>query len=263
MNTDDLFCRAADLIRCARHLVVLTGAGISTPSGIPDFRSLKSGLWGKVNPFSVASLPVFRMRPQAFFDWIRPLVRTFLDAIPNPAHLALAQLEQVGRLKAIITQNVDALHQKAGSENVIEVHGHIRKATCVRCYDIVPIDTIVPRFVEGNEVPRCEKCGGVLKPNVILLGEQLPYQEINAARRETSDCDLMLVVGSSLTVAPAAELPRVARENGAQIIVVNKQPTPIDKIATLVIRADVVVALPHIVSLVLGSKSKSRDCSPS
>jgi NAD-dependent deacetylase len=206
---------------------------------------------------------MFRVRPQAFFDWIRPLVRTFLDAIPNPAHLALAQLEQVGRLKAIITQNVDALHQKAGSKNVIEVHGHIRQATCVRCYDTVPTDTIVPRFVDGNEVPRCEKCGGVLKPNVILLGEQLPYREINAARRETSDCDLMLVVGSSLTMAPAAHLPQVAQENGAQVIVINKQPTPIDKIATLVIHTDVVVALPRIVSLVLGSISKKPDRSSS
>jgi NAD-dependent deacetylase len=255
MNTDTLLHRAADLIRCARHLVVLTGAGISTPSGIPDFRSLKSGLWGKANPFAVASLPVFRIRPQAFFDWIRPLVRTFLDALPNPAHVALAQLEQVGRLKAIITQNVDALHQKAGSRNVIEVHGHIRKATCVRCYDVVPTDTIVSRFVDNDQVPRCEKCGGVLKPNVILLGEQLPYREINAARRETSDCDVMLVVGSSLTMAPAANLPYIARENGAQVIVVNKQPTPIDKLATLVIRTDVAVALPRIVSLVLGVPS--------
>jgi NAD-dependent deacetylase len=257
MNTDTLFHRAAELIRCARHLVVLTGAGISTPSGIPDFRSLGSGLWSKTNPLTVASLPMFRIRPQAFFDWIRPLVRTFLDAIPNPAHVALAQLEQVGRLKAIITQNVDALHQKAGSRNVIEMHGHIRKATCVRCYDVVSTGSLIPRLVGSDQVPRCEKCGGVLKPNVILIGEQLPYREINAARRETNDCDVMLVVGSSLTMAPAADLPYVARENGAQLIVVNKQPTPIDELATLVIHTDVVVALPRIVSLVLGGKSWS------
>jgi NAD-dependent deacetylase len=257
MNTDSLFHRAAELIRRARHLVVLTGAGISTPSGIPDFRSLGSGLWSKTNPLTVASLPMFRIRPQAFFDWIRPLVRTFLDAIPNPAHVALAQLEQVGKLKAIITQNVDALHQKAGSRNVIEVHGHIRKATCVRCYDVVPTDSLIPCLVDNDQVPRCAKCGGVLKPNVILIGEQLPYREINAARRETNDCDVMLVVGSSLTMAPAADLPYVARENGAQLIVVNKQPTPIDEFATLVIHTDVVEALPRIVSLVLSGKSRN------
>jgi NAD-dependent deacetylase len=256
MNADHVIHRAAELIRRARHLVVLTGAGISTPSGIPDFRSLKSGLWSKANPLVVASLSVFRLRPQAFFDWIRPLVRTFLDALPNPAHLALAQLEQVGKLQAIITQNVDALHQKAGSRNVIEVHGHIRKATCVRCYEVVPTDTLLPTFVDDSQVPRCEKCGGVLKPNVILIGEQLPHRAINAARRETSNCDLMLVVGSSLTMAPAADLPLAARQNGAELIVVNRQPTPVDKLATLVIRSDVVVALPRIVALVLGSKSR-------
>lgn len=256
MNADDLIHRAAELIRCARHLVVLTGAGISTPSGIPDFRSLRSGLWSKANPLVVASLSVFRIRPQVFFDWIRPLVRTFLDALPNPAHLALAQLEQVGKLKAIITQNVDALHQKAGSKNVIEVHGHIRKATCVRCYEVVSTDTLLPAFVDGSQVPRCEKCGGVLKPNVILLGEQLPYREINAARQETSNCDLMLVVGSSLTMAPTADLPLAARQNGAELIVINGQPTPVDKLATLVIHTDIVVALPRIVALVLGGRSR-------
>jgi NAD-dependent deacetylase len=258
MNGEPLLCRAAELIRSARHLVVLTGAGISTPSGIPDFRSSGSGLWSKVNPFVVASLPVFRIRPQLFFDWIRPLVRTFLDAIPNPAHLALTQLEQVGKLKAIITQNIDALHQKAGSKNVIEVHGHIRKATCVRCYNVVSTDEIIPRFVDHHELPRCEKCGGILKPNVILVGEQLPFREINAARLEASQCDVMLIVGSSLSVAPAADLPFLARERGAQVIVLNRQSTPIDAHATLVIREDVAVALPRIVSLVLGNPSQIR-----
>lgn len=254
MNTDTLCYRAAELIRRARHLVVLTGAGISAPSGIPDFRSFTSGLWNKANPLVVASLSVFRIRPQLFFDWIRPLVRTFLDALPNPAHLALAQLEQVGRLKAIITQNVDALHQKAGSSNVIEVHGDIREATCVRCYDVVPTDKIVPYFVDGCQVPRCEKCGGVLKPNVILVGEQLPVKQVIAARYQVNECDLMLVIGSSLNVAPVADLPLMAHEHGAQLIVLNQQPTPIDKYATLVIRADVADILPRIVSLVLSGK---------
>jgi NAD-dependent deacetylase len=259
MSTQVLFCRAAELIRSAHHLVVLTGAGISTPSGIPDFRSLTSGLWNRANPFVVASLSMFRVRPQLFFDWIRPLLRTFLDAIPNPAHTALAQLEQVGKLKAIITQNIDALHQKAGSKNVIEVHGHIRQATCVRCYDVVPTEALISRFVERRELPRCQKCGGILKPNVILIGEQLPFREINAARAEVSQCDVMLVVGSSLSIAPAADLPFIARERGAQVIMLNQQPTPMDNHATLVIREDIAVALPHIVSLVLLGQSPSHQ----
>ncbi len=261
MNRDALFCRAAELIRSARHLVVLTGAGISTPSGIPDFRSVTSGLWNKANPLIVASLSVFRIRPQLFFDWIRPLIGTFLDAIPNPAHLALTQLEQVGKLKAIITQNIDALHQKAGSKNVIEVHGHIRQATCVRCYDVVPTDEIISPLIDRRELPRCQKCGGILKPNVILVGEQLPFREINAARRETNHCDLMLIVGSSLSIAPVADLPFIARERGAQVIVLNKQPTPMDQHATVVIREDIAVALPRIVSLVLGGLSQEHRSS--
>lgn len=251
MDIEPLLSRAAELIRTARHLVVLTGAGVSTPSGIPDFRSARSGLWEKANPFIVASLQAFRVRPQMFFDWIRPLVRVFLDAVPNPAHLALAHLEQMGWLKAIITQNIDALHQKAGSSNVIEVHGHVREATCTRCYDVVPTETMVPQFIERREMPRCAKCGGILKPNVILYGEELPYQEINDARHQAGTCDVMLVAGSSLSIAPVADLPFIARANGARVIVINQEPTPIDSQASLVIRADVAVVLPRIVSLLI------------
>lgn len=256
MSPDSLILSAADLIRRARHLVVLTGAGISTPSGIPDFRSIKSGLWNKANPLIVASLSMFRIRPSLFFDWIRPMVRTFLDALPNPAHLALAQLEQLGNLKAIVTQNIDALHQKAGSNNVIEVHGHIRQATCVRCYKVVSTDTILSSL-DHSQVPRCT-CGGVLKPNVILVGEQLPVREINAARHQTTHCDLMLVVGSSLTTTPVSDLPLIAKDQGAQLIVVNGQPTPIDKYADIVIRRDVALVLPQIVSLVLNKRDHCR-----
>jgi len=247
MNTDPLLSRAAELIRLARHLVALTGAGVSTPSGIPDFRSPASGLWNKVNPLLVASLQVFRLRPQLFFDWVRPLIQTFLDAVPNPAHLALAQLEQMGRLKALITQNIDNLHQKAGSRNVIEVHGHMRQATCIRCYHTVPIDGMLLQFIRSRELPRCDKCGGILKPNVILLGEQLPFREIYAAREAARSCDVMLIAGSSLSISPASDLPYLARENGAQVILINQQPTPFDDQASLLIREDVAIALPQIV----------------
>lgn len=251
MDTNALFSRAADLILAARHLTVLTGAGISTPSGIPDFRSPGSGLWGKVNPFLVASIQGFRIQPQSFFDWVRPLVGKLLQAVPNPAHLALAQLEKMGRVKAIITQNIDALHQKAGSQNVIEVHGHIRQATCVRCYATVALETILWPFLNEHKIPRCERCGGVLKPNVILFGEQLPVAQVNAALSQARTCDLMLVVGTSLNVSPVAELPFIAHQNGAGIIVINREPTPVDRYAALVIRQDLVMALPAIVSCIV------------
>jgi NAD-dependent deacetylase len=248
MNTHTLLGRAAELICHARYLVALTGAGISTPSGIPDFRSLNSGLWVKVNPLLVASIYAFHIRPQLFFDWVRPLVRTFLDAVPNPAHIALAQLEHMGRLKTIITQNIDALHQKAGSVDVIEVHGHMRSATCMGCHAEVPTDTVLPRFVEGRDMPRCDKCGSILKPNVVLFGEHLPLEAIDAAHRAAQACDTMLVAGSSLTMAPISNLPRIAQENGAYVIVINQQPTSFDRLASIVIREDVAVALPGIVS---------------
>lgn len=251
MNTKTLFSYAADLILGAHHLTVLTGAGISTPSGIPDFRSPGSGLWAQVNPFLVASLQGFRIQPQSFFDWVRPWVNKLIQAVPNPAHIALAQLEKMGRIKAIITQNIDALHQKAGSQNVIEVHGHIRQATCVRCYATVSIETILGRFLNEHEIPRCERCGGVLKPNIILFGEQLPVAQVNAALREARTCDLMLVAGTSLNVSPVADLPFIAHENGARVIVINREPTPIDQYATLVIRQDLVFALPGIVAQIV------------
>ena len=251
MNSESLLAKAAGLICQASNLVALTGAGVSTPSGIPDFRSSSSGLWNKVNPFLVASLQAFRIRPQLFFDWIRPVARTLIEAVPNPAHLALAQLEQMGRLKTIITQNIDNLHQKAGSKKVIEVHGHMRQATCVRCYEQVSTRALLPRFLDSKELPRCAKCGGVLKPNVILFGEQLPIEQINAARRAASTCDLMLILGSSVNVVPAADLPYIAHDNGAQMVVINQQPTPIDGLASLVIRDDVAVALPGILAHVV------------
>jgi NAD-dependent deacetylase len=249
MSTDPLLVRAADLISHAHHLTALTGAGISTASGIPDFRSPETGLWSKANPLLVATIHAFRIHPQWFYDWVRPLARTVLEARPNSAHIALAQLEKMGKLKAIVTQNIDSLHRKAGSQTVIEVHGHIRQATCIRCHQAVPTESILEQFIHGKGIPRCETCGGVLKPNVILYGEQLPFAEIDAARREARNCDLMLIAGSSLQTSPAAELPLIACEHGADVLVVNREPTPMDKYAALAIHRDLTVALPAIVSL--------------
>jgi NAD-dependent deacetylase len=240
--------------------VALTGAGASTPSGLPDFRSPDSGLWRGTNPFVVASLYGFRLRPRRFYDWIRPLARQVWEAEPNPAHVALAHLEGRGLLQAVITQNVDGLHQKAGSRNVIEVHGHIRQATCLRCRHAVPTASILDQFTASSEVPACARCGGLLKPDVVLFGERLPAQELDAARRETQACDVMLIAGTSLRVPPAAHLPSLAQAGGARLIVVNDEPTPIDDQCVLLIHADVAVALPGIVACLAKEAPESIDC---
>ncbi len=248
----DLVARSARLLREASYAVAMTGAGVSTPSGIPDFRSPDSGLWTKVDPFAVASLFAFRLHPQDFYDWIRPLARLIVEAQPNPAHQALARLEAAGLIKAVITQNIDGLHQRAGSQRVYEVHGHVREATCVRCYRVVPADSLIEKFVEDGQVPRCT-CGGLLKPNVILFGEQLPLQVLTAARKDVNACDLMLVAGSSLEVEPAADLPLAALGHDARLIIVNYQPTYLDERADVVIHADVAEILPRIVDMALSA----------
>jgi NAD-dependent protein deacetylase/lipoamidase len=251
MSLEDQIDRAADLIRHAHHAVALTGAGVSTPSGIPDFRSPTSGLWEKDNPMVVASITSFRADPQVFYNWLRPLAELILYAQPNAAHLALAHLEQRGLIKAVITQNIDGLHQKAGTRRVLEVHGHMRQATCIRCYTQVPANSLVARFLLTGEAPRCE-CGGVFKPDAILFGEQLPVRVLNQAIAEVRRCDLLLVAGSSLHVVPAADLPFLAAENAANTIIVNLEPTDFDPRADLVIHGDVAEVLPRIVELLPG-----------
>lgn len=249
MNLEVQIEQAARLIAEAEYVVSLTGAGHSTPSGIPDFRSPESGLWASSNPMEVASIFGFRQRPESFFEWVRPLVKILLEAEPNPAHKALADLEAMGRMKAVITQNIDGLHQRAGSQHVLELHGHIREATCIRCYNILPTDGFLPSFIENGQIPRCPSCGGILKPNVILFGEQLPVSVLNAAWGEVRACDVVLVAGTSLNVAPANDLPMTAVMHGAKAIVVNYQPTHLDPLAHVVIHQDVATVLPQIAAL--------------
>jgi len=237
--------KAAQIILSSKYVVALTGAGISTPSGIPDFRSPGSGLWEKVDPMAVASIYAFRLNPERFFEWFRPLGKTLLESRPNPAHIALAKLEEAGLLKAVITQNIDGLHQKAGSKRVLEIHGHIREAECIICRRSYPTESFLHNYLELGEIPRCQ-CGGILKPKVILFGEPLPKWVFLEAVGEAQRCDAMIIAGSSLEVYPAAELPTLAYQNGAKLIVVNLQSTYADSIADVVIREDVAVALPAI-----------------
>jgi NAD-dependent deacetylase len=243
---DQSILTAARLIRESSYAVALTGAGISTPSGIPDFRSPKSGLWDQVNSMQVANLFGFRTNPQAFYDWIRPLAALILAARPNPAHLALSRMQRLGRIKAIITQNIDRLHTQAGSQNVIEVHGHMSQMTCIRCYQVYDSDPFIQPILDAGQMPRCPQCGGVLKPNVILFGEQLPVRPLTAARKAAARCDVMLVAGSSLEVAPACDLPFEAQRHGATVIMVNFEKTFVDDMVNLVIHDNVATVLPQI-----------------
>ncbi len=238
--------QAANLIANAKYVVALTGAGISTPSGIPDFRSPDSGLWSKVDPMAVASLYSFRLSPHAFYEWARPLAKALVEAQPNPAHRALADLEGMGLLKAVITQNIDDLHRKAGSKRVLEIHGTMREATCLKCHRVVTTQGLVEQFIETGEIPLCQ-CGGMLKPNVVLFGEWLPKRVLLEAWGEAERCDLMLVIGSSLEVAPASEIPFVAQRYGAKLVIINHQETYLDDLAEVVIREDVAEVLPRIV----------------
>jgi len=243
--------KAGDLIRSARHAVVLTGAGISTPSGIPDFRSQNTGLWMKDDPMQVASLSAFTYRPNVFFNWLRPLAQKMWQANPNAAHIGLAELEKAGAIQAVITQNIDGLHQAAGSQNVLEVHGSARTASCKVCRISYPADQFRAAFLEGG-IPYCPVCGAILKPDIVLFEEMLPADVWTKAEWHCSQADVMLVVGSALEVVPAAGLPYTALEHGARLIINTISSTYLDEQAAILLPYDVVEIVPLIKSAVIG-----------
>lgn len=242
---------AAELLRTARQAVVLTGAGYSTPSGIPDFRTAGSGLWTKYLPMEVASLTTFRHNPELFFAWLRPLASHMISAQPNAAHLALARLEQAGYIQTVITQNIDGLHHRAGGRHILEVHGTFNTLTCVSCFQQIPSQGFLEAFVERGQMPKCPDCGSVLKPDIILYEEQLPVQTWLEAEATSKACDLMLVAGTSLEVLPSARLPLFAVEKGARLIIVNHSPTYMDVRADLIISEDVALVIPALCTEVL------------
>ena len=245
---DQQIQQAAELVRGATNIVALTGAGISTPSGIPDFRSPASGLWDNADPMVVASIDAFWRDPQPFYAWFRPLLATLRAAQPNPAHHALARLEAIGKVKAVVTQNIDDLHRQAGSRAIYELHGHLREVTCMQCQQIEPAQLLIDQFIEDGEIPY-HHCRGVLKPNVIFFGEALPRGEYAAAVSALRQADLVLVVGSSLEVAPASELPTVALDQHAKLVMINFDTTYLDAKADVAIHADAAEVLPRIVEL--------------
>jgi NAD-dependent deacetylase len=248
----DVIEHAIDLLLKARHTVALTGAGLSTPSGIPDFRSRDTGLWANYNPMEIATLHAFRHHTAEFFNWIRPLAHVMFEAQPNPAHRALVDLETAGRLATVITQNIDGLLQRAGATDVVELHGNIYTATCVRCYRVFASDHFAHSLIDEGRVPQCPACGNVLKPNVILFGEALPVQALMAARRAINRCDLLIVAGSSLEVAPAADLPMAVLARRAPLIVINHDPTYLDDQADVLIHDNVAEVLPELATACQG-----------
>jgi NAD-dependent deacetylase len=244
--------RAVELIRSSKSGVVLSGAGISTPSGIPDFRSAGSGLWSRYNPMEVASLSAFRYNPEKVFNWLRPLAQLMVTAEPNPAHYAVAQLEQNGYINTVITQNIDGLHHRAGSRHILEVHGSFQTLTCISCYRQQMAADYIKPYVEQGEIPHCPVCDNILKPDVVLFEEQLPAGTWIKARQATDSCDLMIVTGSSLEVVPVAGLPMRVVNNHAHLIVINQTDTYIDGCADVVLQGDLAEILPCISKEVTG-----------
>ncbi len=228
----------AELIRESRCTVALTGAGISVPSGIPDFRTPETGLWANVDPMEVAHIDVFERDPARFWSYYRPRFHSLGDKLPNAGHEALAELEQGGMLEGVITQNIDRLHRSAGSRNVVEVHGSIETSTCRDCSTSYAVKEVDALFDERG-VAVCAACEGPVKPDVVLFGEMLPRQATEQAHRLAAQAELMLCVGSSLVVHPVAALPGVTLENGGRLAIVTKGPTPYDDDAELKLEGEI------------------------
>jgi NAD-dependent deacetylase len=243
--------RLAELVRGARSVVALTGAGISVPSGIPDFRTPRTGLWERVDPMELAHIDVFRDDPVRFWSFYGDRFATLGGKRPNAAHRALVALEQRGLLDAVITQNIDMLHLRAGTREVVEVHGSIASCSCPRCGDggrSVELEQVRARLAaDADGVPRCEGCGGPLKPDVVLFGELLPARALERARELCERAELLLCVGSSLEVHPVAGLPLLTREAGGAVAILTKGPTPLDGLADVRLRGDVVDELAALV----------------
>jgi NAD-dependent deacetylase len=242
--------RAGELLRAARSVVVLTGAGISTESGIPDFRS-PGGVWSRYDPATLTFDRFCASEETRVLYWqiatqAYPLMR---DAQPNAGHVAVAAIERAGKLLRLVTQNVDGLHQKAGSDPVrtIEIHGSALRVRCVRCGEEGDRELVHQRVLCGERAPSCDSCAGPLKPATISFGQAMPERETLDAFAAARQSDLMIVIGSSLVVYPAAAIPEQAVNAGARLVIINRDPTPQDDAATVVVRAGAGDAMSRIV----------------
>ena len=248
MRFDPAVATARRFVAEASRIVGFTGAGISTESGVPDFRS-PGGVWSRnrivdFQEFVSSETGRIEYWRQKALSW--PAMR---DAQPNAGHRAFVQLHGQGRLDALITQNIDRLHQRSGlpAEKVLELHGTTTEAACLDCDDRTPMDEACRRVEEGEKAPRCRACGGFLKPATISFGQAMPHDVVTQAAVAAEACDLLLAVGSSLVVEPAASIPRVARQAGARLIIVNRETTPLDGIAHAVVRGEIGAVLPELV----------------
>lgn len=242
----------AELIRTSGPVVVLTGAGISVPSGIPDFRTPQTGIWANVDPMEVAHISVWRRDPARFWSFYGQRFAALDGKQPNGAHHALVELERRGLVSGVITQNIDGLHARAGTADPIEVHGSIRTASCLRCGLTFTLEETRRRLgAEADGVPLCD-CGAPLKPDVVLFGEFLPEAAINRATALASTAGLMLAVGSSLEVHPVAALPEDTLRNGGRLALVTMGPTPYDRAAAVKLEGDVVAELESVLAALGG-----------
>ncbi len=244
MNTTNEIIQASEYIAKSRYLVALTGAGVSAESGIPTFRG-EDGLWKRYKPEELATPQAFARNPRLVWEWYRWRMEIVFKASPNPAHKALVELERMGILKCIITQNVDGLHQLAGSSCVVELHGNIRRVRCTSCSFRSEISE-PPKEIP----PRCPRCGSLLRPDVVWFGEPIPEEALSKALELAKRCDVMIVIGTSGVVVPAGYLPYIAKSNGALIIEINVARSAITPIADIFINMRAGEALPKIVELV-------------
>jgi len=240
----------AQLILDANNIVVLTGAGMSTESGIADFRSPGTGLWEKVNPDEFVSIHSYVSDTKKNLDFMLEMGLNIFKARPNKGHKMLTKLQKLGKLKGILTQNIDGLHQKAHSKNIVELHGTAHEAICMGCNKIFPITTMINQVMKGENRPSCEACNGLLKPNAIFFGEPLRSEILSQADDMINNCDLLIVLGSSLLVYPVAFYPRKALSLGAKIVIINIQETDVDSYAEVVIHEKIGDIFPRIVNIV-------------
>lgn len=236
---------ARRLVDESRAIVAFSGAGISTPSGIPDFRS-PGGVWTRHQPVLYPDFLASEDARRRYWAARREMYADFRHAKPNAAHLALARLEERGRLKAVVTQNIDGLHQAAGSRRVVELHGTNRRVICVRCRRDHDVERVYASLEEGCQAPTCEACSGPLKAATISFGQNLDPEVLDEAFRLAGEADLMLVLGSSLVVQPAAALPVAAAQAGARVVIVNRDETPLDGLAAAVIRGPLETVVPAL-----------------
>lgn len=239
---DEFIAKSKVMINEAQKILVFTGAGLSTESGIPDFRS-PGGLWEKYDPndFYYQKITTDERARTKYWAMIKDLYKIFQNASPNRAHFAIKALEDKGKLLALVTQNIDGLHHDAGNspEKIIEIHGTVATVSCLSCEKRYQKDEIIARLHAGVQVPYCDDCSGILKPDSISFGQAMPEQKMARAIKHASECDLCIVLGSSLVVYPAASIPNYAVEGKAKVIIINREPTPLDQHANLVIHESV------------------------